>query len=88
MAKLSLVFCYFIVLVLFFTNKKCQATESCEAVGVYKLKRGDLSLKFTNYGATMLSAVIPDKNGQFLYPPSFQFVQFILLYNDKSPMEG
>ncbi|KAH9775719.1 Aldose 1-epimerase [Citrus sinensis] len=64
MEKLSLVFCYFIVLVLFLTNNKCQATESCEAVGVYKLKRGDLSLKFTNYGATMLSAVIPDKYGK------------------------
>lgn len=40
--------------------------NSCDKVGVYQLKRGDFSLKFTNYGATMLSVIVPDKNGLFL----------------------
>ncbi|XP_038880191.1 galactose mutarotase-like [Benincasa hispida] len=33
-------------------------------VGVYKLRRGDFSIKFTNYGATILSVILPDKNGK------------------------
>lgn len=35
-----------------------------EEVGIYELSRGEFSLKFTNYGATMLSVVLPDKNGK------------------------
>ncbi|KAK4750420.1 hypothetical protein SAY87_003902 [Trapa incisa] len=32
-------------------------------VGIYVLRRGDFTLQFTNYGASMLSAVLPDKHG-------------------------
>ncbi|XP_031269150.1 aldose 1-epimerase [Pistacia vera] len=58
MAKLHL-FCSFVLLALAFAG-----ANSCEKVGVYQLKRGDFSLKFTNYGATMLSVIVPDKNGK------------------------
>lgn len=34
-------------------------------VGVYELTRGDFSIKLTNYGATILSVILPDKNGWF-----------------------
>lgn len=34
-----------------------------KGVGIYVLRRGDFTLQFTNYGATMLSAVLPDKDG-------------------------
>ncbi|KAI4342565.1 hypothetical protein MLD38_027179 [Melastoma candidum] len=34
-----------------------------EEVGVYELMRGSLTARFTNYGATMLSLVLPDKHG-------------------------
>ncbi|CAB4311362.1 unnamed protein product [Prunus armeniaca] len=33
-------------------------------VGIYELKKGDFSVKLTNYGATVLSVVLPDKNGK------------------------
>ena len=32
-------------------------------VGIYELRRGDFSIKLTNYGATILSVILPDKNG-------------------------
>ncbi|XP_023515676.1 aldose 1-epimerase [Cucurbita pepo subsp. pepo] len=33
-------------------------------VGIYELRRGDFSIKLTNYGATILSVILPDKNGK------------------------
>ncbi|EPS71547.1 hypothetical protein M569_03212, partial [Genlisea aurea] len=33
-------------------------------IGVYELGRGDFSAKITNYGATVVSIVFPDKNGE------------------------
>ncbi|KAL5747409.1 hypothetical protein ACOSP7_024410 [Xanthoceras sorbifolium] len=61
MAKIGFLLCCFVFLVtLLANNRGCEA----EKVGVYELKRGDLSFKFTNYGATMLSAILPDKNGK------------------------
>lgn len=77
MAKLSL-FCGFILLAFLFTNTK----GDCEAdkVGIYELKRGNFSLKFTNFGAIMLSAVLPDKNGLLSYlPSSFIYVFFVFI---------
>lgn len=39
-----------------------------KGVGIYVLRRGDFTLQFTNYGATMLSVVLPDKHG--IRPPA------------------
>ena len=36
-------------------------------VGIYELKRGDFSIQLTNYGATILSLILSDKNGSFLF---------------------
>lgn len=36
-------------------------------VGIFELKRGDFSIQLTNYGATILSVILPDKNGSFLF---------------------
>ncbi|CAI9109651.1 OLC1v1009511C1 [Oldenlandia corymbosa var. corymbosa] len=33
-------------------------------VNIYELKRGDFSFKATNYGARMVSLILPDKNGK------------------------
>ncbi|KAI4351611.1 hypothetical protein L6164_005955 [Bauhinia variegata] len=33
-------------------------------IKVFELKKGDISLKVTNYGATILSLILPDKNGK------------------------
>ncbi|KAI4353099.1 hypothetical protein L6164_002073 [Bauhinia variegata] len=37
-----------------------------EDIKVFDLKKGDISLKVTNYGATILSLVLPDKNGKMV----------------------
>lgn len=40
-----------------------------EEIGVYELRKGDLSVKITNYGATVISVMVPDRNGKspFIY---------------------
>lgn len=35
-------------------------------VGVYKLEKGDFSVKVTNWGATIMSVVLPDSKGLVL----------------------
>ncbi|XP_022135314.1 aldose 1-epimerase-like, partial [Momordica charantia] len=35
-----------------------------DQIGTYELKKGDFSIKFTNYGATILSVILPDKHGK------------------------
>ncbi|KAK4350512.1 hypothetical protein RND71_029825 [Anisodus tanguticus] len=35
-----------------------------EEIKVYELKKGDFSVKITNYGATVLSVILPDKHGK------------------------
>lgn len=35
-----------------------------EAVEIYELKNGDMSVKVTNWGATIISVVLPDKHGK------------------------
>lgn len=59
MAKTSF-FCLFVFVSLFLCKKSCTATEE---IKVYELKKGDFSIKITNYGATVLSVILPDKNG-------------------------
>ncbi|KAG7954839.1 hypothetical protein I3843_11G040800 [Carya illinoinensis] len=49
---------------LFFLFAKINGSESNEEVGVYELKRGDFSVKLTNYGAVVISVILPDKNGK------------------------
>ncbi|KAF7124778.1 hypothetical protein RHSIM_Rhsim12G0157700 [Rhododendron simsii] len=57
------VFCCYVLLVLWGASTSNGAEEE-EAVGVYELKRGDFTVKLTNFGATVLSVVLPDKNGK------------------------
>ncbi|PNX88167.1 aldose 1-epimerase-like protein, partial [Trifolium pratense] len=33
-------------------------------IKLFELKKGDLTLKVTNWGATLVSLVLPDKNGK------------------------
>lgn len=37
-----------------------------EKIGIFELKKGHLSLKVTNWGASIVSLVLPDKNGTHL----------------------
>lgn len=59
MAKNSF-FYFFAFFTLFLCKNSCKATEE---IKVYELKKGDFSVKITNYGATVLSVILPDKNG-------------------------
>ncbi|KAK8586865.1 hypothetical protein V6N13_085884 [Hibiscus sabdariffa] len=38
--------------------------KSKEKIGTYVLKNGNMSVKFTNWGATIMSLIIPDKHGK------------------------
>ncbi|XP_022983804.1 aldose 1-epimerase-like isoform X2 [Cucurbita maxima] len=40
------------------------ASEKKREIGIFELKRGDLSVKFTNWGATIVSVLVPDKHGK------------------------
>lgn len=68
MPKISIMFWCFLLLPLVF-----YCSEANQKVGIYELKKGDFSVKLTNYGATVLSVVLPDKNGMWDCDcPSFQ----------------
>jgi aldose 1-epimerase len=55
---------YFFVLLAFLLAINVNGSEAKEEeVGVYELKRGNFALNLTNYGATVLSVILPDKNG-------------------------
>lgn len=72
MAKISLFWCFlFLPLILNFSE------ANDEKVGdIYELKKGDFSVKLTNYGATVLSVLLPDKNG-------LSFISYIYIYDFK-----
>lgn len=62
MAKFSCISCFLILISTFLFNVFCQAATD---IGIYELKRGSLSVKITNYGAAVISVVVPDRNGLF-----------------------
>lgn len=66
MAKLSVMIWVVLVITVLFQINLCTAANKAGDIGVYELKRGDFSIKVTNYGATVLSVMIPDKNGLLL----------------------
>ncbi|KAJ6734680.1 ALDOSE-1-EPIMERASE [Salix purpurea] len=61
MARFAALF-WFSILVVF----ECASIDSAmaEEIGMYELKKGNLSMKLTNYGARIVSLVLPDKNGK------------------------
>nr|GMC69712.1 aldose 1-epimerase [Ipomoea batatas]GMC72081.1 aldose 1-epimerase [Ipomoea batatas] len=56
----SFILCLFVIVVSLFGN----LSSASEKVGIYELKKGDFSVKITNYGATVLSVIFPDQNGK------------------------
>ncbi|XP_027333562.1 aldose 1-epimerase-like [Abrus precatorius] len=57
MSKVLLLLCFLAELLLL-----AQAHEH-HKIGFYELKRGNFMLNFTNYGATIISVITPDKHG-------------------------
>ena len=61
MAKI-IVLCCLIILAAF---GSVHGSSKKQEVGFYELKKGDISMKFTNWGAAIVSLILPDKHGMF-----------------------
>jgi len=48
-----------------FVNGSINKKEKNHDIKLFELKKGDLTLKVTNWGATLVSLVLPDKNGKY-----------------------
>ena len=72
MANIFLFSC-FVYLILFLANDVEAVNED---IGIYELKMGHFSVKLTNYGATVISVILPDKNGLIFY---FIFIIYIMI---------
>lgn len=65
MGKISVLFFLVLVAVFTFANGTFPS-EKLDKVqpAMYELKKGNFSVKFTNWGATIVSVLLPDKNGK------------------------
>lgn len=64
------------LLLLMFSIARVSAAS--DGIEVYELKRGNFSVKLTNYGAVVVSVILPDRNGPFT-SKSFSFDLFYSL---------
>uniref|UniRef100_A0A2P2P0R4 Aldose 1-epimerase n=1 Tax=Rhizophora mucronata TaxID=61149 RepID=A0A2P2P0R4_RHIMU len=63
MGKFSVLACLGL-LVLVFELVSANGFATGKEIGVYELKRGNISLELTNYGAHIISLFLPDRNGK------------------------
>lgn len=60
---------YFLVLIgLTLLVNSVNAADYDNYINVYELKKGNFAVKITNYGATVLSFILPDKTGLLISP--------------------
>ncbi|XP_057952016.1 uncharacterized protein LOC131146425 [Malania oleifera] len=62
MARTCVWYCCILLVGLGLTAEVSEAKK--KEVGVYELRKGDFSVKLTNWGATVLSVVLPDRHGK------------------------
>ena len=60
MYKPSLAFCIILLGVVFGYGVDA---EDQGKIGIYELRRGQVRIKLTNYGATITSLMVPDRHG-------------------------
>lgn len=80
-AKMTKIFVLLLSLILAASaSVNCYVVEK-ENIRIFELKKGELSLKVTNWGASIVSLFLPDKNGiihcsklQIMIFPSFFFL--------------
>jgi hypothetical protein len=60
MSKIYLLLLCLLVVAFGFVNG---SVDEKEKIGIFELKKGEISLKVTNWGASIVSLVLPDKNG-------------------------
>ncbi|KAF3651016.1 hypothetical protein FXO38_16838 [Capsicum annuum] len=56
-SKINLLICLFFILHLW-----AAANVTTQKIGIYEIKKGDFSVKVTNYGARVISALLLDKH--------------------------
>jgi aldose 1-epimerase len=49
-----------------FVNGSIKKEKNYDDIKLFELKKGDLTLKVTNWGATLVSLILPDKNGIYI----------------------
>ena len=59
-------------------------TKNINSPGIFELNNGSLQVKISNFGATITSLSVPDKNGYLLLLPSYFFVLFMYSFFSKS----
>ncbi|CAN4079354.1 unnamed protein product [Withania somnifera] len=57
-SKINLLICFFIL------HLWAAARVTGDKIGIYEIKKGDFSVKVTNYGARVISVLLPDKHGK------------------------
>ncbi|KAL8475646.1 hypothetical protein ACS0TY_028345 [Phlomoides rotata] len=58
MSNVCASFCF--IILVFAVSANCSKTQ----LGIYEIRKGDFSVKVTNYGARIISVLLPDKNGK------------------------
>lgn len=64
MANIPLLLCF---LILAASGPANIVSATKEKVGTFELKKGDITLNLTNWGASIISLVLPDKHGLFFF---------------------
>lgn len=64
--KISVLLCFVVILV-GLVNASKKRKEYQAAVGMYELKKGNLTVKLTNWGASIVSLYTPDKHGIYFF---------------------
>ena len=53
----------FISMIMMMMISLSNGSSASKALGVYEVKKGNFSAKFTNWGATLISLLVPDRYG-------------------------
>ncbi|WJX70486.1 aldose 1-epimerase [Trifolium repens] len=64
MTKIFMLLCLLFLAASGFVNGSIKKEKNHDDIKFFVLKKGDLTLKVTNWGATLVSLVLPDKNGK------------------------
>lgn len=63
----NIIFTILTILSVIINNDKNVVAAAEKKIEFFQLQKGDLSVNITNYGATVLNVILPDKNGTFSY---------------------
>lgn len=77
MAKIPLLLCFFVLAASGFANGS--ATE--QKVGIFELNKGDISVNLTNWGASIISLVLPDKHGWLMMFSCTHLILWFVCWN-------